>query len=275
MRNRLVVLFSFLQEIRDIIEIKAEDLKNNNDNELIKTDEIKEINFLSPEYLVLPEHSMYYFENQIDYSERETKLMSIYNFIECFIYDIKTTRKTIWSKNCFDKFIKFINENIFFYYILEIINLILFIVENVLLVIYYRKSSSEIEEIYNKIDNRKDFDSINILKIIHIIYLAIIIIQWLIFRAKIDFFYSIIKFTNENFKEKEKLKMSEKAKLLKKDDFSFRDFLTKKENETIRKYFKDNCFKKFAKSFKKILRFLGSNEIIVCIFSLESIYPFI
>ena len=275
MRNRLVVLFSFLQEICDIIEIKAEDLKNNNANEIIKTDVIKEINFLNPEYLVLPEHSVYYFENQIDYSERETKLMSIYNFIECIIYDIKTTQKTNGSRNCFDKFIKFVNENLFFYYILEIINIIFFIVENVLLVIYYRKSRSEIEEIYNEIDNRKDFDSVDILRIIHIIYLAIIIIQWLIFRAKIDFFYSIIKFTNENFKEREKLKMSEKAKLLKKDDFSFRDFLTKKENETIRKYFKYNCFKKLSNFIQKILHFLGSSEIIVCIFSLASIYPFI
>ena len=124
MRNRLVVLFSFLQEICDIIEIKAEDLKNNNANEIIKTDVIKEINFLNPEYLVLPEHSVYYFENQIDYSERETKLMSIYNFIECIIYDIKTTQKTNGSRNCFDKFIKFVNENLFFYYILEIINII-------------------------------------------------------------------------------------------------------------------------------------------------------
>ena len=84
-KMRLITLFSFLQNIRDEIEIKTEE--NNSSNI------IKEINFLKPEFFALPEFCIYYFENQIDYTERETKIMSIYNFIECLIYEIQLNKK--------------------------------------------------------------------------------------------------------------------------------------------------------------------------------------
>ena len=42
---------------------------------------------------------MYYFEDIIDYSERETKIISIYNYIECLIYDIKMNNKKLSKKN--------------------------------------------------------------------------------------------------------------------------------------------------------------------------------
>ena len=75
-----------------------------------------------------------------------------------------------------------------------------------MLAIKYRKSRNESEEKYNEIDNNKNFRSIKIFAIIHIIFNSIIIIHWLIFRAKIDLFYSITKYTNENLKEEDKLK---------------------------------------------------------------------
>lgn len=217
-KMRLITLFSFLQNIRDEIEIKTEE--NNSLNI------IKEINFLKPEFFALPEFCIYYFENQIDYTERETKIMSIYNFIECLMYEIQLNKKKLERKKCFLKYIISIGDFIFIYYIYEIINIVLFICENVLLAIEYRKSRNESEEKYNEIDNKKNFRSIEIFAIIHIIFNSIIIIHWLIFRAKIDLFYSITKYTNENLKEEDKLKIRDKAKLLKKEDFSVLDFFT-------------------------------------------------
>ena len=75
---RIMLLFSFLQEICDIIEIKLEKEKNNGEK---VTNDIKVLNFLSNEYLNLSEYSIYYFENKIDFANRESKLMSLYNFI--------------------------------------------------------------------------------------------------------------------------------------------------------------------------------------------------
>ena len=71
-----------MQKICDIIELRNEEQK------IIEY----EIILLLPDYLDLSIHSMNYFENQIDYSERETKIMSIYNLIECLILDIKINK---------------------------------------------------------------------------------------------------------------------------------------------------------------------------------------
>ena len=63
--------------------------------------------------------------------------------------------------------------------------------------------------------------------------------------------YSITRFANNNLNEKEKLKMSEKAKLLRKDSFFIKKLfvtISQKENE---KYFKPINFIKLAKNIYK------------------------
>ena len=139
--------------------------------------------------------------------------------------------------------------------------------------IYYKKPNNESLEKYNKIENRKKFSSINLIKIIHIVYLIVIIIHWFIFRANIDFCYSITRFANNNLNEKEKLKMSEKAKLLRKDSFFIKQLfvtISQKENE---KYFKSINFIKLAKNIYKHFFAKVRNILIIIAFSLKTIYP--
>ena len=72
------MLLSFLQDIHDVIEVR-----------LTKNTNIKLLNTLIPENFNLNKYSFLYFEKHIDYTDRETKLLSIYNYIECLIYDMK------------------------------------------------------------------------------------------------------------------------------------------------------------------------------------------
>ena len=83
--------------------------------------------------------------------------MSIYNLIECLICDISQRR------HCFINLLGSM-------YGQEIFNILFLIVYNVLLTIYYKKPRKESEENYNNIDNRNDFLSILIIKIIHIVF---------------------------------------------------------------------------------------------------------
>ena len=271
---RIMLLFSFLQEICDIIEIKLEKEKNNDEK---VTNDIKVINFLSNEYLNLSEYSIYYFENQIDFADRESKLISIYNFIECLIYDIKMNKRQITPSNCLKKILIFIDENILNYYLLEIVNMLVFIVYNILLTIFYKKSRSESEEQYNQIDNRNNFYSILVMKIIHIICLVVIIIHWWFYRRKIDLLYSKMKLANEYHKENEKLSMSEKANIIKRKNYDIYDFFPEnKENKIkMKRYIRDSsCFKKLKNIGKKIIMFYA-NTIKDKVLSLGTIFPFL
>ena len=76
--NELLILFPFLQDIHDIIDVR-----------LTKDTNIEILNTLIPENFNLNKYSFLYFEKHIDYTDRETKLLSIYNYIECLIYDMK------------------------------------------------------------------------------------------------------------------------------------------------------------------------------------------
>ena len=243
----LIILFSFMQKICDIIELRNEEQK------IIEY----EIILLLPDYLDLSIHSMNYFENQIDYSERETKIMSIYNLIECLIYDIK------YQSRSFKNFLGSMFGH-------EIFNILLLLIYNVLLTIYYKKPLNESDEKYNNIDNRNDFLSIKIITILHILYLVIIIINWSISRMKIEYFYCRTKFSNDYFKENEKLKMGQKAKLLKNFDFDFDVFFPKRNEEKITKYFNGNCFQRTMKSLEY---YFGLFNVYVNTF--ETISPFI
>ena len=96
-KKRLIILFSFLQKINDFLEITIYD------NNLFL------INLIKPEYLNISKNTEYYFHSLIDYSSPESKLMTIYNFLECIMYDINRNH---WKNNesCFSK-ILFYNQN--------------------------------------------------------------------------------------------------------------------------------------------------------------------
>lgn len=105
----------------------------------------------------------------------------------------------------------------------EVLNIVAFIILNIFLLIFYKKSRNEEFEEYNLIDNRKNNLLIKIWPIVHGIILFIIFIYWCTSRLKIDYFYSMIKYINEYFEESKKLNMIEKAKLLQnpRSDFSY------------------------------------------------------
>ena len=64
-KQRLILLFTFLQKIHDIIEIK------------LGEESFEQLNLINPEYLTFSKNSKNYFYSLIDYSSPETKLMSI------------------------------------------------------------------------------------------------------------------------------------------------------------------------------------------------------
>ena len=200
----MLPLFLFLQEIRDIIEIK------------INEQNIYLINILKPEVFNLKKYSKTYFNNIIDYSDRESQLLSIYNYIECLIYDIKI------KKNVFNKYL----ENSLNYKI-ESLNYIIIFLENIFLIIFYSKSNEVEIEKYNQIDNRKKFFIFSKIIVVHIIILCLIVIGWFILRCKVDYFYSLTKYINENFEELGKLSFAKKVELLLGNSDIF-EFLPKK-----------------------------------------------
>ena len=172
--NELLLLFSFLQDIHDVIDVR-----------LTKNTNIKLLNTLIPENFNLNKYSFLYFEKHIDYTDRETKLLSIYNYIECLIYDMKK------KKNLFDYWLN--------YRFLELINYFGILTENIFMIIFYSKSIEESIEYYNKIDNRQKFKRFSIvIGSVHIFILIIVIYAWFICRFFIEYLYAIKKYKIEN-----------------------------------------------------------------------------
>ena len=73
---------------------------------------------------------------------------------------------------------------------------------------------------------------------------------WLFTRSKIDYFYSMTRYSNEYFSENEKLKMEEKINLLKKDsnDFSINIFFPKRSEDKTINFEKNNYCEKAIKN---------------------------
>ena len=207
-----------------------------------------------------------------DYSSRETKLRSIYNYIECIIYGINRKK---WQKNenCFNKCLFYLQRK-FTYKFWEVINLIAFAVLNALLMAFYYKSRDETDLIYNQIDNRKSFLLTDIWPLIHIFILLLFLVYWLFSRAKLEYFFSMTKYMNGYFKENEKLSMDVKAKLLNKEEkyFCINSFFPKKIEEEIKGSFEDkNC----CEIVSDKVSYVFTNYIKVLFYSLKSVYPFI
>ncbi len=246
--NILLVIFSFLQDIHDIIEVR-----------LTKDTNIEFLNTLIPENFNLKKYSFLYFEKHIDYIDRETKLLSIYNYIECLINDMKK------KKNELDYSINFsYGENFNYFCIL---------LENIFMIINYSKSIEESIENYNKIDNRQKFSKYILCIIcigsIHILMLIITIFTWFICRFSIENFYAIKKYKIENsikcpiFKNEEikslDIDIDEKSKL-KKDIYKY---------YRLQDYDLEKYYGFFLNIIKKI-----EEKFVICFYTLRTIYPF-
>ena len=265
----LIVLLSFLQKIHDIIEIKVE------------SNILLELNRLNPEYLDISENSMNYFISMVDFSSRETKLMTIYNYIECIIYDINRKK---WRKNetCLEKLIFTPQRTWSFmgkialntYKFWEVVNLIGFIVLNCCLIDFYRKPRNQEDLIYNEIDNDQNFLLTTIWPIVHIFVLLAFLIYWLLSRAKLEYFFSLTKYINEYFSESETLKMPYKVRLLNKEqeDFYINNFFPKKVEEEIKNAFENkNIFEIIGES----ISYFYINYIKIFVYTTKTVYPFI
>ena len=243
-----------MQNIHDSIEIK-----------LSNKETLKQLNLLKPEYLDLSKSSIYYFCSLIDYSTPETKLMSIYNYIECIIYEIKTKKGE--RDNIVNRF-----KKMNLYKIFELVNLSVFIILNIMLIVFYSKSLNQSEEEYNQIDNDQNFKSSTIISIIEIIILVFVHFYWLVSRSKIDYFYSLTKYSNEYFEENEKLKMSKKVELLKRDcdDFFIDSFFPGKDEEKSKISFKETT--RFESVKNQITFFCGRYLKVIFIYIMKTIY---
>ena len=267
-KKRLIVLLSFLQKIHDIIEMKI-------DNQFAY-----QLNLLNPEYLNLSRNSKDYFSSLIDYTSPETKLMTIYNYIECIVYNINRKK---WEQNEPTMYYiyyprknwGFINKlAINTYKFWEVINLLLFLSINIVLIIKYKKSRNEEEIIFNEINNRQSFLVTDIWPIIHIVLLIVFIIYWCFSRFKLEYFFAMTKYINEYFSEEEKLEMGEKAKLLNKEksEFFINDFFPETYERNINNYFDEN--NSFVKLYRTVVYYYV-NYIKVFAYTLKMIYPFI
>jgi hypothetical protein len=116
-----------------------------------------------------------------DYSSRDSKLMSLYENIDSYIFEMISNRSNE----------RFNLEKIFYYYGLELINILFFIIHNIILLILYYKSWKNDYSKYNEIENDKKSIYLNIFPLIHIIYIIIIIINWFINRLNIDYYSAL------------------------------------------------------------------------------------
>ena len=265
-QESLMVLFSFLQKIHDIIEIK------------LNNETFYQLNLVKPEFFGLSINSKNYFSNLIDYTSPETKLITIYNYIECIIYDIIYKK---WEKDesCFIKTIrdwkvlqKLTTSTYKFW---EYLNFIAFIVINCFLIYDYKKPRNEIELKFNEIDNRQSFLMTTIWPGVHIFILLIIFIYWCFSRSKIDYFYAMTKYIHTYFEEKEKLTMEQKAKLLKKsyEDFSINSFFPVRGKEKIKSFFSKG--NNYLEGIKDTISYVFINYIKVFFYTFKTIFPFI
>jgi len=244
----LLPLFTFLQEIRDIIEIQ------------INKEKIYLINILIPEIFNLKKYSKNFLNSIFDYSNRENKFLNIYNYIECLIYDIKT-KKNYFYENLLNWKIEFIN-----YFIV--------LVENISLIIFYSKSTKGSIEKYNEIAKVQNSIIFSILIIIHCLFLLFIIILWCIFRRKIDYFNSLTKYFNSNSEIYDKLNLEKKIKLIK-NNSDFDEFFPIESDIKYKKinYFKKNCIEEFIEKIILCLKNIKRFE--KYLYSLRNIFPFI
>jgi len=141
------------------------------------------------------------YEKRIDRESRETKLLSIYDNIEYFLFDmiINSHKKQKYNFAEYSIFNK-----------IELINFLLICVYNVILIIIYYKFKNESNEIFK--DKKPNFLLIIIL--IHIFCILLIIINWFYYRFKVEYFYYLSQYNINELNENERISFEDKVILL-------------------------------------------------------------
>ena len=193
------IIFSFWRKIFNEIEISIDGEK-------------QILYYISrPVTLYLFNDQKMYYEDNVDRSSRDSKLISMYENLDSFIFEM------VYNSHNH----KFNLANIFYYYGLELINIILFIIDNIILLIHYYKSWEEDYSEYNKIENDKTSKILLILSGVHILYLIAVIINWFVNRLKIEYFYSLAKYSNMKDKSKFRFDINNKSFLFRDLDRNF------------------------------------------------------
>ena len=188
------IIFSFWRKIFNEIEISI-----NGEKQILY--------YISrPVTLYLYNDQKMYYEDNVDRSSRDSKLISMYENLDSFIFEM------VYNSHNH----KFNLANIFYYYGLELINIILFIIDNIILLIHYYKSWKEDYSKYNIVENYKSSKILLILSGVHILFIIIIIINWLINRLNIDYYHGLSKYSNKYIKSKLNLNFERKAFKLRK-----------------------------------------------------------
>ena len=187
------IIFTFWRKIFTDIEIFMEDKK-------------KIFYITRPESLYLLDYEKSIYDDNMDYSSRETKLIGIYENIDSIIFEMITN-----SNNERFKFAKLFN-----YYRLEFMNILFFIIHNIILLIHYYKSWKEDYSKYNEVENNKTSITLLILSGVHILLIIIIYINWFVNRLNIDYYHELSKYSNKYLKSKSKDSFGTKAFKLRK-----------------------------------------------------------
>ena len=178
-----------------------------NDIDIFIEDKIQNIHYIiRPESLYLSHYEKIFYDDLIsDYSSRDSKLIGLYENLDSIIFEI--------IFNSCNK--RFNLTKVFNYFVLELINILFFIIHNIILIVHYYKSWKEEYYKYNKIEKNKASIIILILSGIHILYIIIIIINWFVNRLNIDYFNALSKYSISIKHEKPKSNIITKNKVRK------------------------------------------------------------
>ena len=235
-KSTVIIMFSFLGKIVNTIEI------------ILKEKKLDLVYHVQPEVFKLSKESINYYKKHVDRSSRDSKLLSIYDNIDSFLFEI------IYNSH--------INYNkLFLFQFKEGINILFFFVENIYLVIFYYKSIKKSFEEYNEVQEEKESNVLLIISIVHIAYLFAVLIEWIYSKLKINYFYSLSKYNMKNLEDEKKLSLGDKAERFKKLSSNFSPSFGK-----INGFFKNiSGKKKFFIFFKDTL--ISNSQIIQYIFS--------
>ena len=249
-KSTIIIMFSFLGKIVKIAEV------------ILNNEKVYIMHSLEPEIFNLSKESIKLYKNNVDRSSRDTKLLSIYDNIDTFLFEIiynSNRRKLIINKFPYK----------------EELNILFFAVENILLIILYYKNPNQSYEEYNEVQNEKDSRPIFIISLVHIVFLLLIIINWVYSNLKIDFYYSLAEYAIKYLEEDKKVSLGEKADYFKDLAKNFNPSFT-----YISKFFKNLSTQEMLFIFlkdtlisnSKIIQYLFSFICLVLFFSLSQIF---
>ena len=213
MKELRKLMYTFINKIFINLEIIIDEEQNpKNISAILKS----EINYLSQE-------TKTDYENEVDRSSKDTKLLSIYQNLDRFLFEM------IYNEH------KKQNDPLNYDY-LEIINFCFILLYNIILLFLNYKSPGLNKEEYNEIDNKR-YSVANsiiliILTIIHLAYLVFILFNWYKNHLKIRYFYDLNNLyiaTKGDIKLEEQLPLKKKSKLFKELIKNYSDELSRIE----------------------------------------------